>query len=509
MDTLDDVLKAIAATPERGIFVSRSGTEEQRKLAIWMAARLKAKGYIPILQDAHLKHADFMLAMDAALASGVRVLALLSREYLASQHCMKEAITALDDQKNASGRLVLLNIDDCRPLGLLRYVDRVDFAPVWRRGDADQMERVLLKALEAPADLDAEYLLPSAMDAVQVVHPQVLMHDEDAFTGREADLKRLRDLLWNGGSAALTRAGAPNPKGGVIDEGVLAGMGGVGKTTLARAYAFRQRGEYHAVWWLRAESTETLIDDLIALGGRAGLAGLDAKDDLEAAAREVLHHVATSKANQPWLLVYDNAPGPGVVRPWRPERNAHILVTSRNPAWDAAVPLDVLSPEAAVAFLCDAAGRRSERDRAEAGALAEQLGRLPLPLAHAAGKCPGDRRISFADYGRRLAEFWAERPGRGDAWQVPQERLRHLHPRPRRDRQRRTRRRSAALPRDRDSDRRAGAPGAGGCGAPAAPLYRASLGRDRMRGHDPRRYESPRPSPLPTRGKRIVAAARP
>ena len=94
MDTLDDVLKAIAATPERGIFVSRSGTEEQRKLALWMAARLKAKGYIPILQDAHFKHADFMLAMDATLASGARVLALLSREYLASQHCMKEAITA-------------------------------------------------------------------------------------------------------------------------------------------------------------------------------------------------------------------------------------------------------------------------------------------------------------------------------------------------------------------------------------------------------------------------------
>ncbi len=155
MNSLDDVLKAVADDPKRGIFVSRSGAEEQRQLAIWIAARLKANGYIVILQDAHFKHADFMLAMDGALASGARVLALMSREYLASQHCMKEATAALDDQRNSTGRLILLKIDDCRPLGLLRYVDRIDFAAVRRANDAGEMERVLLTALEAPADLDA------------------------------------------------------------------------------------------------------------------------------------------------------------------------------------------------------------------------------------------------------------------------------------------------------------------------------------------------------------------
>jgi hypothetical protein len=44
--------------------------------------------------------------------------ALLSREYLATQHCMKEALTALDDQLNASGRLIILRIDDSEPLDL-------------------------------------------------------------------------------------------------------------------------------------------------------------------------------------------------------------------------------------------------------------------------------------------------------------------------------------------------------------------------------------------------------
>src|SRR5262245_16776635 len=405
MDNLEDVRKTIATNPKRCVFVSCSGAQTQRELAIWIASRLKAHGYIPILQNAHLKHADFMRAMDAAPASSARVLALMSREYLASQHCLKEATAALDDQRNRSRRLVPLSIDNCQPRGLLRYVDRIDVATAWRTGDGTEMYRVLLAALEAPADLDARYLVPSAMDASQVVHPKVLMHDEQTFAGREEDLKRLRDLLWSGTAAAPTRAGAE----GLIDEATLVGTAGIGKTTLARAYAFLQRSEYCAVWWLRAESTETLIDDLIDLGKRE-ISGLGRCHDREAAARKVLGLIATRKTKRPWLLVYDNAPRPGVVQPWRPERNAHVLVTSRNPEWDAAAPLDVFTPEAAVEFLCDTANRRQPRDREEASPLAEQLGRLPLALAHAANKCRVSPHISFADYGRRLVELWAQKP---------------------------------------------------------------------------------------------------
>jgi tetratricopeptide (TPR) repeat protein len=390
MDDLEDVRKAIATDPKRCAFVSRSGAEKQRELAIWIASRLKAHGYIPILQNAHLKHGDFMLAMDAARPPGARVLALMSREYLASQHCLKEATAALDDRRNRSRRLVALSIDDCQPRGLLRYVDRIDVAAVWRAGDAAELDRVLLAALDAPADLDAKYLMPSAMDSSHVLHPNVLMHDEEAFAGRQEDLKRLRDLLWRVGTVART----------------LTGPAGIGKTTLARAYAFLQRGEYCAVWWLRAESTDTLVDDLIDLGTHY-ISGLGRWGDREAAARKALQLIATRKTRRPWLLVYDNAPHPGVVRQWRPERNAHILVTSRNPGWEAAVSLDVLTPKAAVEFLCDTANRRQLQDRKEAAALAEQLGCLPLALAHAASKCHVSPDISFADYGRRLTEIWA------------------------------------------------------------------------------------------------------
>ena len=399
MSRLEEILKAAEVEPKRAIFVSRSGAvDRHRKLAKWIGARLEARGYIVILQDAHFKHADFVLAMDRALASGARVLALVSQEYQRSQYCMKEATAALDDQMNSTGRLIVFQIDDSEPRGVLRNVDRVDFTAAWKTNDAQVAEQVLFQALEAPADLRATYLLPPAVSADQVVHPEVLMHDEAAFTGRDAELGRLAEELWNAGSVDVVRAGA-----------ALSGMPGVGKTTLARAYAWRNRDCYHGVWWLRAEMCETLVDDLIELGARF-LSGLETWDDRDAAAREALMLVARPN-NRPWLLVFDNAPGPSTVRSWRPEKNAHVIVTSRYPNWGAvSMPVDVFSPEAAVEFLCTTTLRHRDQDRTEAHALAETLGYLPLALAHAAVKCSANRRITFAGYGRRLTEFWDSHP---------------------------------------------------------------------------------------------------
>ena len=84
------------------------------------------------------------------------------------------------------------------------------------------------QALGPAANLDAAYRVPSAMDTLQTLHTQVLLHDEDTFTGRDGELKNLREMLWNGGTAALTRAGAK----GLVDETTLSGMGGIGKTAL-------------------------------------------------------------------------------------------------------------------------------------------------------------------------------------------------------------------------------------------------------------------------------------
>jgi class 3 adenylate cyclase len=50
----------------------------------------------------------------------------------------------------------------------------------------------------------------------------------------------------------------------------LHGLRGVGKTTLAAAYAERHRGEYRATWWIRAHNDVGMRADLVALGVRLG-----------------------------------------------------------------------------------------------------------------------------------------------------------------------------------------------------------------------------------------------
>jgi len=86
------------------------------------------------------------------------------------------------------------------------------------------------------------------------------------------------------------------------------------------------------------------------------------------------------------LVVFDNALDPDGIRPLLPAcGSARVLITgSRRPVagLGAGVPVDVFSPDEALAFLAELTGLA---DTAGARALARELGYLPLALAQAAG----------------------------------------------------------------------------------------------------------------------------
>src|SRR5262249_52796292 len=113
------------------------------------------------------------------------------------------------------------------------------------------------------------------------------------------------------------------------------GMGGVGKSALAREYAWRRRNDYAGVWWLNAVSDAMLIEDLIALGNQF-IRGLNAAQDRAVAARITLERVLPT-TSKPWLLVYDNLESEGPLKEWAPRENARLIVTSRFSAYTASV----------------------------------------------------------------------------------------------------------------------------------------------------------------------------
>jgi hypothetical protein len=83
------------------------------------------------------------------------------------------------------------------------------------------------------------------------------MGRDDALAGIETALNRYE------GRVAIT---------------ALHGLRGVGKTTLAAAYAERRRGDYRATWWIRAQTEPGIRADLVALGIRLGWVGVEDKE---------------------------------------------------------------------------------------------------------------------------------------------------------------------------------------------------------------------------------------
>ncbi|MCK9925919.1 FxSxx-COOH system tetratricopeptide repeat protein [Frankia sp. Mgl5] len=188
------------------------------------------------------------------------------------------------------------------------------------------------------------------------------------FTGRNGLLRELHTRLGHGTTAVLPEA--------------LHGMGGVGKSQLAVEYVYRHQADYDIVWWIPAEHSTQIGKALAELAQRLGLSVGGEANTAVPAVREALR-IGVPYDN--WLLVFDNAEDPRVVREYFPQGgNGKILVTSRNAQWSSiARPLevDVFSREESVELLQKRDIDLTEND---AGRLARALGDLPLAVEQAA-----------------------------------------------------------------------------------------------------------------------------
>ena len=181
----------------------------------------------------------------------------------------------------------------------------------------------------------------------------------------------------------------------------LAGSGlrGVGKTTLAAAYAERHRADYRASWWIRAQTESTMRADLVSLGVRLGWVAADEKE--EPAFDKVRERLRDEAEGL--LLIYDNAIDAASLKPYLPPGGAaRVLVTSNAHAWrGVAAPVEIrLWPkEIGADYLIARTGRENERGGAQT--LSEALGGLPLAHEQAAAYCER-LDVSLAEYARRL-----------------------------------------------------------------------------------------------------------
>ncbi|MFJ3232393.1 AfsR/SARP family transcriptional regulator [Streptomyces sp. NPDC086787] len=275
-----------------------------------------------------------------------------------------------------------------------------------RPGLRELQQRILQAdpALAAPA-------APAAEPAQVPVRPAQLPATVTDFTGRSAFVTELSEVL----------ASASEAEGRVMAVSAVAGIGGVGKTTLAVHVAHRARTAFPDGQLYvdlqgagpRAAEPETVLGSFLRALGTPESAIPDSLEERAALYRSVLD-------GRRVLVLLDNARDAAQIRPLLPGmEGCAALVTSRVRMLDLAgahlVDLDVMSPDEALDLFTKIVGEeRVGSEREAALDVVAACGFLPLAIRIAASRLAARRTwtvsvlaAKLADERRRLDELQA------------------------------------------------------------------------------------------------------
>jgi tetratricopeptide (TPR) repeat protein len=357
------------------IFISY--TSSDRDWAFWIAKELEVLGHSPRIHEWEVNAGDDIYTwMEAQGDAADHVLCVVSDDYLKAPYSTLERNGALWRAAKQPGFALLVGVKPCKLPTISDFIRRCELF-----GVPEDAARLRLREFMQKREAPATAAFPGKVFAVSNIPIRVPEH----FLGREDSLAAIKTALSRyEGRVAIT---------------ALHGLRGVGKTTLAAAYAERHRGDYRATWWIRAQTADGLRADLVGLGVRLGWVPADEKEEPAlTAVRGRLRH-----EGEGLLLIYDNALDAETLKPYLPPGGAaRVLVTSNAHAWrGVAEPVEIrLWPkEIGADYLMARTGRAAERAAAEA--LSQALDGLPLAHEQAAAYCER-LEVPLAEYLRRL-----------------------------------------------------------------------------------------------------------
>jgi cellulose biosynthesis protein BcsQ/tetratricopeptide (TPR) repeat protein len=287
------------------------------------------------------------------------VLVLLSGhlQFSADEAIVTRLVQGAPVSGNRSRRLIGIRVDGSRIRERHQWIDAINLAGL----DAAGAAATLLGGFGLSGPVPGAGAGPRFPG--RLPHVSNIDLRNSYFTGRAKILAELRDRFDAG-------IGAPGR------TQVLYGMAGVGKSAIALEYAHRFAGEYDVIWSVPASDPANIRASLGRLAHR--LTGTELDWDV------LRDELRQGRPHPRWLLILDGADDVGDVEPFVPPHgHGHVLVTSRNNAWDhhETQAVEQFVPDESDALLRRRLPGASDPDLRR---LAEALGHLPRALNEAA-----------------------------------------------------------------------------------------------------------------------------
>lgn len=211
----------------------------------------------------------------------------------------------------------------------------------WEQGDFLPESKAIVLELARLLRLDeheTRQLLEASLTAI-APHWNIPYPRNPLFTGREETLRTLHEHLQAERASALTRSYA------------LYGLGGMGKTHTMVEYVYRHGLEYSAVFWIAAESTESIMASFLRLAELLQLPEKQEADQQQmaiAVQRWLTHH-------RDWLMIWDNVEDVELIQRFLPPAHqGTVLMTTRRPVLGTlaqGLELKSLAQEEGILFL--------------------------------------------------------------------------------------------------------------------------------------------------------------
>ena len=404
-----EVLLGSARNAARGGSWEAAADQARAALALWRGEPLAdvesgalALREVPRLTELRLQAAELRIDADLRQDRHGEVIAELER--MAAAHPLREHLHAL---------LMLAlyhNGRQAEALAAYQHARRVLVAELGAEPGAElrELHRQILTTDPVLAGPESGRLPPGGGRPAGArpgpVVPRELPGPVSQFVGRAAELADLTGML--------ERASAQRPQTLLISA--IAGMAGVGKTTLAMHWAHQVAerfpdGQLHVN--LRGYDPGQPMSAADALAGFLRSLGV-AERDIPAQTRERAARYRSLLAGRRMLIVIDNAADVEQVRPLLPGGPPCVtVVTSRDAlaglvARDGARRLDLglLPPAEAVGLLRALIGERVDAEPEATVTLAGHCARLPLALRVAAERAAASPGVSLADITAELAD---------------------------------------------------------------------------------------------------------